>query len=38
MTNSKYNTYTEPLFKDLKLLELEGIFDIQCMTFLQIYE
>ena len=34
MTNSKYNAHTEPLFKDLKLLKLDGIFDIQCMTFL----
>ena len=31
MTNSKYNSHTEPLFKDLKLLKLDGIFDIQCM-------
>ena len=34
MTNSKYNAHTEPLFKDLKLLKLDGIFVIQCMTFL----
>ena len=33
MTNSKYNAHTEPLFKDLKLLKLDGIFDIQCMNF-----
>ena len=33
MTNSKYNAHTEPLFKDLKLLKLNGIFDIQCMKF-----
>ena len=39
MTNSKYNVHTEPLFKDLKLLKLDGIFDIQCMNFfLQIYK
>ena len=31
MTNSKYNAHTEPLFKDLKLMKLDGIFDIQCM-------
>ena len=33
MTNIKYNAHTEPLFKDLKLLKLDGIFDIQCMKF-----
>ena len=33
MTNSKYNAHTEPIFKDLKLLKLDGIFDIQCMKF-----
>ena len=33
MTNSKYNAHTEPLFKDLKLLKLDGIFYIQCMKF-----
>ena len=33
MTNSKYNAHTEPLFKDLKLLKLDGILDIQCMKF-----
>ena len=39
MTNSKYNAHTEPLFKDLKLLKLDGIFDIQCMKFFfQIYK
>ena len=39
MTNSKYNAHTEPLVKDLKLLKLDGIFDIQCMNFfLQIYK
>ena len=31
MTNSKYNAHTEPLFKDFKLLKLDGIFDIQCI-------
>ena len=29
MTNGKYNAHTEPLFKDLKLLKLDGIFDNQ---------
>ena len=39
MTNSKYNAHTEPIFKDLKLLKLGGIFDIQCMHFfLQIHK
>ena len=40
MANSKYNDHTEPLFKNFKLLKLDGIFDIQCMTFffLQIYK
>ena len=33
MTKSKHNAHTEPLFKYLKLLKLDGIFDIQCMTF-----
>ena len=33
MINSKYNAHTEPLFKDLKLLKLDGVFDIQCMKF-----
>ena len=33
MTNSKYNAHTEPLFKDLKLLKLSGIFYIKCMNF-----
>ena len=31
MTNSKYNAYTELLYKDLKLLKPNGIFDIQFM-------
>ena len=33
MTNSKNNAHTEPIFNDLKLLKLYGIFDIQCMEF-----
>ena len=32
-TNSKYNAHTEPIFKYLKWLKLDGIFDIQCMKF-----
>ena len=31
MTNSKYNVHTDPLFKSLKLLKIEDIFDVQCM-------
>ena len=27
MTSSKYNAHTQPIFKDLKLLKLDGIFD-----------
>ena len=33
MTNSKYNSHTEPLFKELKLLKISDIFKIQCMKF-----
>ena len=33
MTNSKYNAHTEPVFKELCLLKLGDIFDIQCMKF-----
>ena len=33
MTNIQHNTHTEPVFKDLKLLKLYEIFDIQCMNF-----
>ena len=33
MTNSKYNSHTEPLFKELKLLKIFDIFKIQCMKF-----
>ena len=33
MINSQYNAQTEPLYKDLKLLKLDGVFDIQCMNF-----
>ena len=31
MTNSKYNTHTDPLFKSLNLLKIKDIFDVQCM-------
>ena len=33
MTLSKYNAHTEPLFKELKLLKVKDIFDVQCMKF-----
>ena len=33
ITNSKYNAHTEPLFKDLYLLKIKDIFDVQCMKF-----
>ena len=33
MTNSKYNTHTEPLFKQLHLLKVKDIFDVQCLKF-----
>ena len=33
MTNSRYNAHSEPLFKQLHLLEVKGIFDVQCLKF-----
>ena len=33
MTNSKYNAHTEPLFKQLYLLKVKDIFDVQCPKF-----
>ena len=33
ITNSKYNAHTEQLFKDLHLLKITVIFDVQCMKF-----
>ena len=33
ITNSKYNAHTEPLFKDLHLMKITDIFDVQCMKF-----
>ena len=33
MTNSKYNAHTEPLFKQLYLLKIKDIFDVQCLKF-----
>ena len=31
MMNSKYNAHTDPLFKDLLMLKVKDIFDMQCM-------
>ena len=31
MTHSKYNAYTDPLFKSLTLLKTKDIFGVQCM-------
>ena len=33
MTNSKYNAHTDPLFKQLHLLKVKDIFDVQCLKF-----
>ena len=33
IATSKYNARTEPLFKDLHLLKITDIFDVQCMKF-----
>ena len=33
MTNSRYNGYTEPLFKKLNLLKVKHMFDFQCLKF-----
>ena len=33
MTNSKYDAHTEPLFKELDMLKVKNIFDVQCMKF-----
>ena len=33
MTNSKYNTHTGPLCKELEMLKVKNIFDVQCMKF-----
>ena len=31
MMNSKYNAHTDPLFKDLEMLKVKVIFDVQCL-------
>ena len=33
MTDRKYNAHTEPLFKHLRLLKVNDIFDVQCLKF-----
>ena len=33
MTNSRYNAHTEPLCKQLHLLKVKDIFEIQCLKF-----
>ena len=33
MTNSKYDAHTEPLLKELEMLKVKYIFDVQCMKF-----
>ena len=33
LTDSKYNAHTEPLFKELKLLKVKDIFNVQCLKF-----
>ena len=37
MTNSRYNEHTEPLFKQLHLLKVKDIFEIQCLKFWYTY-
>ena len=32
MTNSKYNALTDPLFKDLEMLKVKDIYDVQCFN------
>ena len=33
MTNKKFNAHTEPIFKELKMLKIKDIFNIQCLKF-----
>ena len=33
MTASKYNTHTEPLFKQLNIMKVEDSFELQCLKF-----
>ena len=34
---SKYHAHIEPLYQELKLLEVKELFDVQCMIFLQYF-
>ena len=38
MTNNKYNAHTEPLFKELDMLKVGDIFDVQCKMLTKICE
>ena len=33
ITKSKFNSHTEPLFRELSLLKVEHIFEMQCLKF-----
>ena len=33
ITNSKFNAHTSPIFKNLKILKIEDIFKLSCLTF-----
>ena len=37
ITDSKYNSHTEPLLKSLNLLKINDIFTIQCLKFFHNY-
>ena len=37
ITNSKYNAYTDPLFKDLEMLKVNDLFDVQCLKSMFTY-
>ena len=32
--NAKYNAHTDPLFKELKMLKLNDMFQLQCLKFI----
>ena len=36
--NSRYNSHTDPLFKQLNLLKIEDIFKVQCLKFFYKFE
>ena len=31
MTNSKYDTHTDPLLKSLEMLKVKDVFDVKCL-------